>query len=62
MPPGSNPGVPKKTSEEKIVDFDKVNQWRCLEESEQWLESILVLITKIIMIQQAILFCDVKLF
>ena len=31
---------PKKISETKIVDVAKVNQWRCLEESAQWLENI----------------------
>ena len=51
MPPGSNPGVPKKNSEDKIVDVTKVNQWRCLEESEQWLESILVLTNNKLVLQ-----------
>ena len=27
-------------SEEKIVDVAKVNQWRCLGESGQWLENV----------------------
>ena len=37
---GSIPSVPKKFSEEKIVDVAEVNQWRCLEESGLWLENV----------------------
>ena len=37
--PGLIPSVPKKFSEEKIVDVAEVNQRRCLEESEQWLSN-----------------------
>ena len=38
---GSIPTVtPKIISEEKIVNVTEVNQWRCLEESGQWLESV----------------------
>ena len=37
---GSIPSMPKKISEEKIVNIAKVYQWRCLEESGQWLENI----------------------
>ena len=32
--------VPKKNSEENIVDVDVVYQRRCLEESGQWLENV----------------------
>ena len=32
--------VPKKISEEKIVDVAEVNQRRWLEESGQWLENV----------------------
>ena len=34
------PSIPKKNSEEKIVDIAEVNQWPCLEESGQWLENV----------------------
>ena len=37
--PGLNPSVPKKFQRKKI-DFAEVNRWRCLEESEQWLENV----------------------
>ena len=30
----------KKNSEEKIIDVAEVNQWRWVEESEQWLENV----------------------
>ena len=36
--PGSIPSIPKKISEDKIVDVAEFNQWRCLEESQQGLE------------------------
>ena len=38
--PGSIPSVPKKISDQKIVDVAEVNQRRCLEESGQWLENV----------------------
>ena len=38
--PGSIPSILKKCSEEKIVDVAEVNQWHCLEESEQWPENV----------------------
>ena len=37
---GSIPSVPKKNSEEKIVDVADVNQRCCIEESVQWLENV----------------------
>ena len=36
--PGSFPS--KKISEEKIIDVAEVNQWRWVEESEQWVENV----------------------
>ena len=30
----------KKISEEKIIDVAEVNQWRWVEESEQWVENV----------------------
>ena len=30
----------KKNSEEKIIDVAEVNQWRWVEESEQWVENV----------------------
>ena len=38
--PGSIPSVPKKNSEERIIDVAEVNQWRCFEESGRWLENV----------------------
>ena len=38
--PNSIPSIPQKISDEYIVNVAKVNQWRCLEESEQWLENV----------------------
>ena len=38
--PSSDPSSPKIFSEEKIVDVAEVNEWRCFEESEQWLENV----------------------
>ena len=37
---GSIPSIPKKNSEEKIVDVAEVNQRRSLEENEQWLHNV----------------------
>ena len=37
---GFIPSVPRKNSEEKIVNVAEVNQWRCLEESRKWLENV----------------------
>ena len=37
---GSIPGIPKIISEEKIIGFTEVNQWRSLEENGQWLENV----------------------
>ena len=39
---GSNPSVSQKICREKIINVIEANQWRCLEESEQWLETHLV--------------------
>ena len=36
--PSSIPSTPKNFSEENIVDISEVNQWRCLEDSGQWLD------------------------
>ena len=38
--PGLIPTISKKNSEEKIVDAAEVNQQRCLEEIELWLENV----------------------
>ena len=38
--PGSIPNVPQKISQGKNVSVSEVNQWRCLEESGQWLENV----------------------
>ena len=37
---GSIPSIPKKISEEKIVDVAEVNQRCCTEECVQWLENV----------------------
>ena len=37
---GLIPNIPEIFSVEKIVDVAEVNQWCCLEESEQWLENV----------------------
>ena len=37
---GMNPSIPKKISEENIVDVAEVNQLCCLEKSGQWLEIV----------------------
>ena len=38
--PALIPNVPKKNSEENFVNVAEVNQWRCLEQSGQWLENV----------------------
>ena len=38
--PGSSHSIPKKLSEEKMVEGAAVHQRRCLEESGQWLENV----------------------
>ena len=38
--PGSIPSVPPKNSEERLINVAEVNQQRCLEEREQWLENV----------------------
>ena len=35
-----NPRNPIILAEEKIVDVAEVNQWRCLEESREWIENV----------------------
>ena len=35
-----NPRIPRILEEEKIVDVAEVNQWRCLEESREWIENV----------------------
>ena len=35
-----NPRIPRILAEEKIVDVAEVNQWRCLEESREWIENV----------------------
>ena len=37
---GLIPIIPEKFSEEKVIDVNKVNQQRCIDESGQWLESV----------------------
>ena len=37
---GLIPSIPKKYSEKKFVDVVDFYQWRCLEESRQWLENV----------------------
>ena len=37
---GSIPGIPKIISEEKIIGFPEVNQWRSQEENGQRLENV----------------------
>ena len=37
---GSIPSIPKKISEEEIIDTAQVNQQRWLEESGLWLENL----------------------
>ena len=38
--PGLIPSIPKKNSEEKLSMLLRLNQWRWLEESGQWLENV----------------------
>ena len=38
--PGSIPSIPQKNLRGKIVAVAEVNQPRCLEESEKWLENV----------------------
>ena len=37
---GSIPCIPKIISEENIIGFTEVNQWRSQEENGQWLENV----------------------
>ena len=38
--PGSIPSVPKSLLKKDVVNATEVNQWRCSEESGQWLENV----------------------
>ena len=37
---GLIPSIPEVFSNKRIVNVAEVNQWRCLEESGQWLENV----------------------
>ena len=38
--PGLLPSIPQIYPEEKVVEVAEVNQWRCFEDSEQWLDKV----------------------